>query len=335
MRSSLNTDQGNEYEVIYRAVSRVSDEVRCGTAIGQTKSEKGGLSMEKIIVAAVAWMPTYQSRDEPAFSLDGWHMENLVGGEALNFLPTNGLYHGYVRVPGDLNLRKHYRDYDSDTGSVRDVHIVFAAPDPDTRTYKIVGAYLNAEAFSEEINDPYERSCVHFTSWEAFVVPQGDRFFWLPNARRKDGYPTGIGMSRIWYGLEDDRLIDLKEEVLAYLADNSKMVDSNETKGYEYRKLRYHSSLERRGNYSGIAKKEACDACGWTYKSSVNHDSIWRASLELHHKHPISDLKPGEERPLTQNDFATLCANCHRAIHRTSDVEDIELFRKRYIMANK
>ena len=299
------------------------------------KVKKGGLSMEKIIVAAVAWMPTYQSRNEPAFSLDGWHKENLVGGEALNFLPTSGSYHGYVRVSGNLNLRKHYQGYDDDTGSVRDVHVVFAAPDPDTRTYKIVGAYLNAEAFSQEIDDPYERSCVHFTSQEAFVVPQGDRFFWLPNARREDGYPTGIGMSRIWYGLEDDRLRDLKEEVLAYLADNYKMMESSETKGYEYRKLRHHSALERRGNYSNIAKKDTCDACGWTYKFSKDYDSIWRAALELHHKLPISELKLGEERPLNQDDFATLCANCHRAIHRTGDVGNIELFRKRYLTSNK
>ena len=39
---------------------------------------------------------------------------------------------------------------------------------------------------------------------------------------------------------------------------------------------------------------------------------------------PISDLKKGEKRKVTEYDFAVLCSNCHRMIHRQANPGDLE-----------
>ena len=47
-------------------------------------------------------------------------------------------------------------------------------------------------------------------------------------------------------------------------------------------------------------------------------------SLFAHHLIPISELKQGEVRKTSEKDFATLCSNCHRMIHKLSDPSNIE-----------
>ena len=41
--------------------------------------------------------------------------------------------------------------------------------------------------------------------------------------------------------------------------------------------------------------------------------------IEAHHLVPLSHIKPGEERAYVADDFAVLCSNCHRMIHRWPD----------------
>ena len=38
----------------------------------------------------------------------------------------------------------------------------------------------------------------------------------------------------------------------------------------------------------------------------------------------MSELKKGETRKLTKKDFAVLCSNCHRMIHKLNDSSDLE-----------
>ena len=61
-----------------------------------------------------------------------------------------------------------------------------------------------------------------------------------------------------------------------------------------------------------------------TPKQKVNKVNFFgKEFIEAHHLTPISNLKKGETRKITSNDFAMLCSNCHRMIHRLENSGDV------------
>ena len=69
-----------------------------------------------------------------------------------------------------------------------------------------------------------------------------------------------------------------------------------------------------------------CSACGFNFQKV--YGDLGRGYIEAHHLMPIADLKLGESRTVTEKDFAVLCSNCHRMIHRFEDSSDLERLRK-------
>lgn len=83
--------------------------------------------------------------------------------------------------------------------------------------------------------------------------------------------------------------------------------------------LRQHLAIERSQAASKFAKEAArkrgkgvihCDACGMAPSKAYGEEII-----EAHHVIPLADTK-GMTRTPTPDDFAMLCPNCHRAVHR-------------------
>ncbi len=90
------------------------------------------------------------------------------------------------------------------------------------------------------------------------------------------------------------------------------------------RRLVTHLRIER----SSIAAREAkrqhaqrdprcpCEVCGMSFAEVYgDHGALY---IEAHHRQPLALLD--EPRPPTPADFAMVCANCHRMLHRTRDV---------------
>ena len=99
---------------------------------------------------------------------------------------------------------------------------------------------------------------------------------------------------------------------------------------HEAHKRKVHSSIER-PNSSEIKKIKTklgyeCMACGFDF--AENYGEIGNEYIEAHHLKPISSLKEGESRTITEKDFAVLCSNCHRMIHRFDDSSDIETLKR-------
>jgi 5-methylcytosine-specific restriction enzyme A len=56
--------------------------------------------------------------------------------------------------------------------------------------------------------------------------------------------------------------------------------------------------------------------------------SIANGKIEAHHLQPIASLEEGVPIKYdVASDFAVLCANCHRMIHRTPDPSDLAAFK--------
>lgn len=92
------------------------------------------------------------------------------------------------------------------------------------------------------------------------------------------------------------------------------------------KRYRQHRQIERNPSHSRKVKKllgSKCFACG-TDPSST-YGELAKGMVDAHHLRPLSALKDGEVvRFDPYKDFAVLCPNCHRAIHRMEDVSDLE-----------
>jgi 5-methylcytosine-specific restriction protein A len=96
------------------------------------------------------------------------------------------------------------------------------------------------------------------------------------------------------------------------------------------REYRLHRVIERKGNYSKKVKKHhgtVCQACSFDFEKF--YGKIGNDYIDAHHLVPLSSLKLGIDYKYSiANDFAVLCANCHRMIHRTKNPSDLIAFKK-------
>ena len=100
-----------------------------------------------------------------------------------------------------------------------------------------------------------------------------------------------------------------------------------ESKPEDLEKFRFHKRIERNSQLAKDAKKalgSKCQACGFNFGAA--YGVLGEGYIEAHHKTPLSTLKGGRLLLNPKTDFAVLCANCHRMIHRTDAPHDIEAF---------
>jgi len=98
----------------------------------------------------------------------------------------------------------------------------------------------------------------------------------------------------------------------------------------EIRRYKLHRRMERNPQSSRAAKKHhgtRCQACGLDFSEA--YGPLGAGFIEAHHLRPISGLQEGAavEYELA-TDFAVLCSNCHRMIHRTPDPSDLAQLRE-------
>lgn len=99
----------------------------------------------------------------------------------------------------------------------------------------------------------------------------------------------------------------------------------------EEKKLyRIHKMTERKGYVAKKVKdyhKYACQACEFDFEKT--YGEVGKHYIEAHHLVPFADLKPGQTRRLDiRTDFAVLCSNCHRMMHRSSGPKTIQELQK-------
>jgi 5-methylcytosine-specific restriction enzyme A len=89
----------------------------------------------------------------------------------------------------------------------------------------------------------------------------------------------------------------------------------------EIRRYRMHRRIERNPSAAKAAKQQhgvRCQACHFEFGET--YGAIGHGFIEAHHLRPISQLQEGMAVEYdVASDFAVLCSNCHRMIHRTTD----------------
>jgi 5-methylcytosine-specific restriction enzyme A len=106
-----------------------------------------------------------------------------------------------------------------------------------------------------------------------------------------------------------------------------------QTSVIETRKYAYHRKIERNRTAAKQAKKfhgTRCQACDLDFEE--RYGKIGKGFIEAHHLRPIATLEEGVAVTYdVAADFAVLCANCHRMIHRSADPSNLVLFRENLV----
>jgi len=162
--------------------------------------------------------------------------------------------------------------------------------------------------------------------------------------RKADGYSAGhiIGIEYDAMNLpSDSKLVaDLNVILEAYSSlfddeiepldeDEAELIESKYKTIEEKKIYCLHRRIERNSSAKKVKKIHGlkCECCGLNFEEQ--YGEIGKGFIEVHHLIPLSSLKLGECRKYDlDKDFAVLCSNCHRMIHRQSDPSDIDALRK-------
>jgi 5-methylcytosine-specific restriction protein A len=92
---------------------------------------------------------------------------------------------------------------------------------------------------------------------------------------------------------------------------------------------RRHRQIERNPSHSRLVKRLQGPVCrGCDRNPAETYGPIAEGLLDAHHLRPLSTLAENETVTFDpRTDFAVLCPNCHRLIHRLEDAGDLEALR--------
>jgi 5-methylcytosine-specific restriction enzyme A len=96
-------------------------------------------------------------------------------------------------------------------------------------------------------------------------------------------------------------------------------------------RLRIHKRIERNGKLVQQVKKQKgtrCEVCGTDFGERCGE--MGAGYIEAHHLRPLASLKGTKVHLDPAADFAVLCANCHRMVHRSGLIDDIERFKSEH-----
>jgi 5-methylcytosine-specific restriction enzyme A len=134
--------------------------------------------------------------------------------------------------------------------------------------------------------------------------------------------------------LSDDVLAMLKlYETLAYSVGDGSTIEPEEQDNEfieNYAAFRLHRRIERNPLLVKKVKELhgfKCEACGFDFEKE--YPGIEKNKyIEAHHLMPVSNLKGNKVSRNPMTDFAVLCPNCHRMIHRFSEPWNLVAFRQ-------
>jgi 5-methylcytosine-specific restriction protein A len=123
---------------------------------------------------------------------------------------------------------------------------------------------------------------------------------------------------------------DLEEAASHNQADKQSVI-------IEKLRRKMHRAIERRSGVAEKVKKALgckCQVCG--KRMEEVYGDIGKGYIEVHHKRPLSTLDEDVQVEFdAKQDYAVLCANCHRMIHRLPDPSNVELLKNMIKLAKQ
>lgn len=147
-------------------------------------------------------------------------------------------------------------------------------------------------------------------------------------------YPAnGIPSDEVLFS-DLDKVLSVYRELYLKERPSSNVIDQEDDEVlFEDRtKIRIHKRIERNQKLSRKVKTMKglkCEVCGFTY--SDKYVGLKSDYIEAHHLVPFSKLEEKVVSLDPKSDFAVLCADCHRMIHRSDFISDINGFKANHL----
>ena len=119
-------------------------------------------------------------------------------------------------------------------------------------------------------------------------------------------------------------------------SDAASILEGDEPPDIHYEdasRFRMHKRIERNSALSKLVKKLhgfTCQVCETNFEHK--YGEIGKDYIEAHHLKPLASLQGKKVAMDPAKDFAVLCANCHRMIHRSGCVDNIAQFKKEHYL---
>jgi 5-methylcytosine-specific restriction protein A len=159
----------------------------------------------------------------------------------------------------------------------------------------------------------YEAGLIAGVQYDASALPSEETM--ITDLREALGLYGALNQSGGWEAV-DDIWRDAEADAAASTLEQAK-------------RYRQHRAIERQSSHSKKVKKKLGARCmGCLLEMRELYGPIADGFIEAHHLIPLSSLNDNEVvRFDPEKDFAVLCPNCHRIIHRMDDPTDIEALR--------
>lgn len=125
----------------------------------------------------------------------------------------------------------------------------------------------------------------------------------------------------------------LTDKEISHTSHTQREDDETELGDEDLRLVRTHKRIERNQKLAKKAKAVlgyTCMVCEMDFPTV--YGEIGKEYIEAHHLTPLSQLKGQKVALDVRKDFAVLCANCHRMIHRSGMVDDIDGFKSKHFL---
>lgn len=193
---------------------------------------------DNILFARVGWMKNYNGLNGDSIKGGGTYVDkNNIGWEIYNFTEENGVYYGYVRNGGCIDIHKNFNAQIEDD-FLDNIIVVWLANDPNGAGTKIIGWYKNARVYKYYKEPPKntkrfknDYDMIFEYNIEAHVkdctlLPIDERIFNIPKAKTP-GY--GIGRANVWY-CKGDKNKNIKKDVVKYINNYKNPKDKSREK---------------------------------------------------------------------------------------------------------
>lgn len=220
------------------------------------------------------------------------------------------------------------------------------------------GVYLSLNQGMTEAKQHYKSDAktalrARALNYRAMLGPQDNRFPQLaidlaPSSANNDTafYEAG-NIYATYYpagSLPDDRMLAHDLQAMLHLYErlihgetaSDSSLDSEDDKPTDLHfedaaRFRLHKRIERNAALAKKVKQKkgcVCEVCNTNFEEL--YGEIGAGYIEAHHLKPLSSFKGTKVAMDPYADFAVLCANCHRMVHRSGLVDDIPRFKREH-----
>lgn len=274
---------------------------------------------DNILFARIGWMKSYDGLDGDNIKGGGSYVDkNNIGWEIYNFTNEKGVYYGYVRSGGTIDIHNNF-NAEIDDDFVDNITVIWVANNPDKSGMKIIGWYKNARVYKGYTKPPkntkrYKNN--HDTVFEYNIEAKvsdskllsiDERNFSIPKAKQP-GY--GMGQSNIWY-CKGDKNEKIKKDVIKYINDykdpkykarqklKRKKVNTQRKQKVEQNAIEYVKQYYKELGYS-VHSVES-ENVGWDLEVTKNKNILYIEVKGLSKDKINVGLTPNEYKNMKEN----------------------------------